>query len=177
VTVSGAGVYRETVTDADGAYSLAGLPPGEYHVVPRVARPLLVLPYSKSFHDRLEDPERVTLDKCPAHVTFVASQWGQLTRGAPPAAMQEGCDTEPAARSHTSDAPATIKFDNGTYETVTLYWLDFSGQRVRYGTLGPGSALKQETYLTHPWIVTAADGQCLGIFQAAGPRSVAYLEH
>jgi len=177
VTVSGAGVYRETITDADGAFSVAGLPPGEYRVVPRVARPLLVLTHSESLHDRLEDPERVALDQCPAHVTFVASQWGQLTRGAPPAAPAEGCDTEPAARSHTSDAPATIKFDNGTYETVKLYWLDFSGQRVPYGTLAPGRALKQETYLTHPWIVTAEDGRCLGIFQPAGPRSVAYLDN
>lgn len=176
VTVSGAGIYRETVTDANGVYWLAELPPGEYRVAARVAPPLLVLPYSQGFHTRFDDPERVALDTCPVHVTFSASRWGQRTRGAPPAARAENCETESATTSHASDQPVTIRFDNGRAEAVKLYWLDFSGQRVPYGTLAAGSALKQQTYLTHPWLVTTEDGRCLGIFHPAAPRSNAYLE-
>jgi hypothetical protein len=48
---------------------------------------------------------------------------------------------------------------------VNVYWIDYQGQRVPYfAALGAGQSPVQQTFITHPWIVTDANGACLGIW-------------
>ncbi len=57
-------------------------------------------------------------------------------------------------RSLNSDVPAAITFLNDSAQTVKIYWLGFKGERVFYQRLLPGETYAQETFLTHPWVVT-----------------------
>ena len=57
-------------------------------------------------------------------------------------------------RSLNSDVQAAITFQNDSAQTVKIYWLGFKGERVFYQRLLPGETYAQETFLTHPWVVT-----------------------
>jgi von Hippel-Lindau disease tumor supressor len=57
-------------------------------------------------------------------------------------------------RSLNSDVQAAITFQNDSAQTVKIYWLGFKGERVFYQRLLPGETYQQETFLTHPWVVT-----------------------
>lgn len=89
-----------------------------------------------------------------------------------------GCNNELAYRSQFGVTTATIRFanrsirevrpDGTTYReavTYNIYWLNYKGERVLYKVLAPGEQVVQQTFLTHPWLVTRArDGSCVGIF-------------
>ena len=82
---------------------------------------------------------------------------------------QYACSFESTLKSIEGTVPTSIKFQNQTTGTgnVSVYWIDYSGQRVFYNSLGPGQSYVQQTFLTHPWVAT--DGannanNCLGIW-------------
>jgi hypothetical protein len=83
------------------------------------------------------------------------------------------CSQERSLRSN-SGSSTTIEFINATTETVHVSWLDYSGNRVLYNTLAPWQAYPQGTYVTHPWVVTDAAGQCLVIFVPTSAPSGAW---
>ena len=58
----------------------------------------------------------------------------------------------------------SITFTNKTDYVIRIYWLNFSGDRVLYGTLNSRQILSQQTYITHPWVVTNNSDQCLAIY-------------
>ena len=85
------------------------------------------------------------------------------------------------ARSHlrTSETAVDMTFSNELVEAqVSVYWLNFSGQReypvsegggglgFPYNTLNPSQSYVQPTYVTHPWRVAipGETEECLGIF-------------
>lgn len=55
-------------------------------------------------------------------------------------------------RSLNNDERSFVKFCNGTDSHVVLYWIDYEGQAVSFGTLIAGMAMDMDTYVTHPWI-------------------------
>jgi hypothetical protein len=55
-----------------------------------------------------------------------------------------------------------IRFDNYLPEPVNLYWINYEGTRVYYAAVAPGRSHLQQTYVTHPWVVTKADVYSLG---------------
>src|SRR2546425_13174988 len=75
------------------------------------------------------------------------------------------CSEEGRFASGTGD-PTAIEFINNAYEARKIYWLDFSGSRVLFGTLDPGAAYRQGTFVTHPWGVTNPSHQCHAIYLA-----------
>ncbi len=79
-------------------------------------------------------------------------------------ARELACRGEGALRSRNSDVSTKARFANRSVEVVTVYWLDFAGERVRYKTLQPGESYTQQTYLTHPWVVVKESGECHGPF-------------
>jgi VHL beta domain len=74
------------------------------------------------------------------------------------------CSEATALRSRLYDTPAVIQFVNKLPETVHLYWISYSGARESYGNMSSGESLEFDTYLTHPWLITNATGQCIAIF-------------
>ena len=81
---------------------------------------------------------------------------------------QYACSEETGLSSDRSDDTAEITFANDTNDVVEVLWLDFTGSRVLYNTITPGSSYMQNTYTTHPWMLIGAKG-CLGIIVAAVP--------
>ena len=55
-------------------------------------------------------------------------------------------------RSLNSSTGLPVTFDNETDQLVELFWLNFQGNEVSYGTIAPGASKGMYTYATHPWI-------------------------
>jgi hypothetical protein len=102
--------------------------------------------------------------------------------GSPSLLSQNACSLEPTLRSIEGTVSTSIRFVNQTAGPVTAYWLDYEGQRVFYNTLPAGQntlpagqSYDQQTYLTHPWVVTDATGACLGIWFPTESPGVALI--
>jgi uncharacterized protein (TIGR03437 family) len=78
--------------------------------------------------------------------------------------LPQDCSNQPSLRSLEGKIPTTIEFINESAQTRRIYWLNYSGQLVLYNILSPGQRYVQGTFVTHPWVVTDATDQCLGIY-------------
>jgi len=78
---------------------------------------------------------------------------------------------EQGLRSQKSDKPTTIEFINKSKRTVNVYWIDYKGKRKLYHTLRPGQRVGQDTFRSHPWILTTEQGRCLESLVAAKGRN------
>jgi hypothetical protein len=74
------------------------------------------------------------------------------------------CAAEVGSRSINGRHTTEVVFVNKRAQTITIWWLDYKGKRVQYNTLASGDHYTQQTYVTHPWVVTDTQGQCLGLF-------------
>lgn len=75
------------------------------------------------------------------------------------------CREAPRARSVVSETNVHLELVNGLDEEVVIEWIDFAGARVLYRRLSPGGSYVQQTYVTHPWVVTTArSGRCVMLF-------------
>ena len=74
------------------------------------------------------------------------------------------CSQASSLSSIKGTQPTTIEFVNQTDEVVRIFWIDYQGNLRPYRALAPGHSYVQHTYLTHPWLVTDAQGNCLAIF-------------
>ncbi len=57
---------------------------------------------------------------------------------------------------------STIQFINASAQPVSVYWLNYKGDRQFYFELQSGDSYTQKTYLTHAWLITDAAGKCVG---------------
>ncbi|XP_076278884.1 von Hippel-Lindau disease tumor suppressor-like isoform X2 [Lasioglossum baleicum] len=55
-------------------------------------------------------------------------------------------------RSLNNKEKSYVKFWNGTSRNVVLYWIDYEGQALSFGTLPSGLCVDMDTFVTHPWI-------------------------
>src|SRR5207302_8770023 len=91
------------------------------------------------------------------------------------------CNLEPTLHSIDGAVSTSIQFTNSTAGPVNVYWIDYQGQRVFYRggdfpTLAAGQSYIQQTYITHPWVVTdAATGTCLGIWLPTESQDTAVI--
>jgi uncharacterized protein (TIGR03067 family) len=72
--------------------------------------------------------------------------------------------------------PTPIGFQNNAAGIRKVYWLDKNGERRLYLDLKPGESGDIGTYLTHPWVVTDADGSALGLYYPDGQKRTVTLE-
>jgi hypothetical protein len=77
------------------------------------------------------------------------------------------CEKEFNLRSMNADQSTTIRLINRGSQTFKVYWIDYRGRRQHYRDLAPGERYDQQTYVTHPWVITESGPEqpCLGIFQ------------
>ena len=78
-------------------------------------------------------------------------------------------------RSRPSDIKVFCQFINCTNRLVAPIWIDFSGRRVRYPCINPGSRLNVETYEKHPWCFL--DAQDLTILLTSSQGDVFWPRH
>lgn len=88
------------------------------------------------------------------------------------AEAQTSCPGEAGARSLTGDTPTNIRFravGENDETQFKIYWLDYQGRRVFYKHLFAGESYDQQTYMTHPWLVTApvpgGGEDCIAIYE------------
>lgn len=56
-------------------------------------------------------------------------------------------------RSEHSYTKTEIEFENRLTGPVDIYWINYQGGRQKYYTLPPNQTRRQQTFVTHPWIV------------------------
>lgn len=91
------------------------------------------------------------------------------------AAYEEPCSMARKLKSYQSTDPVKIRFVNASGAVRVIQWIDFNGALKEYATLQPGEELVQETFLTHPWIASYAEGSCAQLFMPGQPESIARL--
>ena len=75
-----------------------------------------------------------------------------------------GCILEPTLKSINGGIETFVDFRNNSSQPVEIFWLNYSGERVKYSNLQPDKSYTQQTYLSHPWMVTNQLGKCLKIY-------------
>jgi hypothetical protein len=73
------------------------------------------------------------------------------------------CSDEATLRSTTSERSAFITFSNNSHHMVNIYWLNYAGKRAIHLAVSPGSVESENSYVTHPWVVTDEANNCIGI--------------
>ena len=69
-----------------------------------------------------------------------------------------------------------IAFQNNSAGIRKVYWLDTNGERQFFRELKPGESYELGTYLSHPWVVTDAQGKALGLYYPDGQKRTVTLE-
>jgi predicted acylesterase/phospholipase RssA len=57
-------------------------------------------------------------------------------------------------------------FINQASQPVTLYWVDFSGKEISYGSIAPNARISMTTYVGHLWVAKSPDGRVLLTYAA-----------
>lgn len=95
----------------------------------------------------------------------------------------DSCSAEGRLKSG-SGASTSITFKNSSQGKIRIFWLDSNGKRVEYnksghqangdGGLEAGASFTQQTFVSHPWLITNEQGQCQGIYtaNAASPATL-----
>jgi hypothetical protein len=141
---------------------------------PEIERPelgaLVVLPRKNLSDGGAKDATRIRENEFSLSVALSFKKLSPLAN----------CD-EKELRSIEGSISTFIRFDNYRTEDVFLYWLNYEGARVYYAKVQAGRSHLQQTYVTHPWVVTKADASsgmatCLAIFEPAGDPGVAEIK-
>ena len=72
--------------------------------------------------------------------------------------------------------PVPIAFQNNSAAIRKVYWIDTNGERQLYLEIKPGESYGLGTYLSHPWVVTDAAGNALGLYYPDGQKRTVTLE-
>lgn len=68
-----------------------------------------------------------------------------------------------------------VTFVNRSEQSVTLFWLDETGNRIPYGSLKPQGQLTQSSFAGHLWLIAGADQQPVCVFGVDGTDAVAVI--
>ncbi|MGI8554078.1 MAG: hypothetical protein ACR2PL_25330 [Dehalococcoidia bacterium] len=102
-------------------------------------------------------------------VILIATRSAQAQVAPVPTPRLMDCSQEGSLSSINATNPTQIYIVNLTGADLRIYWLDYSGNRVLYGTLADQANFSQATYFSHPWVVTDASNRCVALFL---PRAV-----
>jgi hypothetical protein len=91
-------------------------------------------------------------------------------RGDPIEVAPIKCKEEGSLKSKEATLQTSIVFTNKEDQPVSIYWLDYDGKRIPYGTLGTGQVFSTKTYVTHPWLIADAKGNCKAIYMPTYER-------
>jgi von Hippel-Lindau disease tumor supressor len=84
-----------------------------------------------------------------------------------------GCAGESGLRSIDETKMTEVIFFNQSPATIRTYRLDHQGNRIFGSEIRPGDSYVQQTYVTHPWVVTkGAAKACMAIYQPEASASI-----
>jgi hypothetical protein len=77
-----------------------------------------------------------------------------------------GCAAESGLRAVDEKTMTEVTFFNQSPAPIRTYRLDGQGNRKFGAEIRPGDSYVQQTYVTHPWVVTKTTAKtCVAIFQ------------
>ncbi len=79
-------------------------------------------------------------------------------------------------KSLAYDQPTTLRIVNTTGGAVNVYWLDYQGKRKSYGQIAAGDSQFQNTFVSHPFLLTNKAGKGLAIFVPVAKPGIARLK-
>jgi hypothetical protein len=88
------------------------------------------------------------------------------------------CQTENMWASVSSRVSTYVQFINRRTSAVKVYWIDFDGKRQHYFDLEPSESREQQTYVSHPWLITdsGANQPCINIFLPSESKGIAIID-
>lgn len=75
------------------------------------------------------------------------------------------CSAEGNVKSTLSNQSIQINFINQRATTIQRFWLEANGTRRTYSSVTASNNLDQQTFVTHPWLITDNTGACIGIYK------------
>ena len=84
-------------------------------------------------------------------------------------AQNTACPAPGSVRSDNSKQKSSLEIQNLSGRKVTIYWLDYQGQRKFYKELQPKQNYKVNTFVTHPWVAVDGSGRCIGGVYRSNP--------
>lgn len=86
-------------------------------------------------------------------------------------ASGQSCSREGSVKSTSFSSALNWRFVNETNQNLNLYWLDYSGRRIYYGTFLPGREWRGLSYKTHPWLITDSSNRCVFLVPDAAEQT------
>jgi hypothetical protein len=83
-----------------------------------------------------------------------------------------GCAGEGGLRSIDEKMVTEVIFFNQSPAPIRTYRLDYQGKRIFGSEIRPGDSYVQQTYVTHPWVVTSIAKACMAIFQPEAAAAI-----
>lgn len=84
-----------------------------------------------------------------------------------------GCAVEGNLRSIEDATLTEVIFFNQSPAPIRTYWLDHQGNRKFGSEIRPGDSFVQQTYVTHPWVVTRSSAKaCIAIYQPEATSAI-----
>lgn len=71
------------------------------------------------------------------------------------------CGYESSLKSLAGSISTTLVFQNARPTDISLFWLNYGGEREFYYTVPAGAQYSLSTYISHPWVVVDEQGRCL----------------
>jgi len=71
------------------------------------------------------------------------------------------CEYENSLKSLAGSISTSLVFQNVRSKDISLFWLNYGGEREFYYTVRPGAQYSLSTYISHPWVVVDEQGRCL----------------
>ncbi|PYU76587.1 MAG: hypothetical protein DMG49_01235 [Acidobacteria bacterium] len=194
----GAGEFRQEISGYRNIYT-PGPPDDQGHITSYVlsARPLLyqqtgtrsfLVDQTGQVHATEEAREATTSDAVFRTLPDAVQVATTVQKAAPPqnapavqtvtptsdAPTRVDCSSERSLRAGTGEA-TKIQFVNRSSQSIRIFWLNQYGARVLYKTLNSGESYLQDTFLTHPWVITNFAGECQAIYMPTrGTSTVEY---
>jgi hypothetical protein len=88
----------------------------------------------------------------------------EVFRSTVPELERRSCDELSSLRPLTDHQETIVYFTNETDDVLTIEWIGYETRQAT-AQLEPGAAFSQQTYATHPWLVSS-EGGCRAIFIA-----------
>ena len=76
----------------------------------------------------------------------------------------QGCGDEPTLASEVTPEQAVMTVVNETADEMSLYFLDFEGERLYFGPVEAGESRIIWTYMRTPWVLANTQDECQGIY-------------
>jgi VHL beta domain len=90
-------------------------------------------------------------------------------------AMSEQDLAQGAVHSTSGGTRSLLVLNNKTAQPVQYVWIDYNGQRKKYGDIPAFASRTQQTYATHPWLILDSNSNAIAFFQSLPGNCVANI--